>query len=159
MHDLILATASSFAVQVESRSGTLTSDLRAEDDAALGDPIHLGNVLRSVLDNANKYSPGAPRIHIHTECIDTKLVVRITDHGTGIPSEHLDRVFGKFYRVPTGNVHDVKGFGLGLSYVKLIMEAHGGEVTLASSHGAGTTVTLSLPRIAASSGQPAEPHS
>jgi two-component system, OmpR family, phosphate regulon sensor histidine kinase PhoR len=152
MHDLIRTTASSFGVQVEARGGMLTTDLRANDDIVYGDTIHLGSVLRSVLDNANKYSPTAPRIHLSTERNERMFVVRIADHGIGIAPEHQDQVFEKFYRVPKGNLHDVKGFGIGLSYVKLITEAHNGTVKLDSTAGIGTTVTLSLPLCSVSVG-------
>ncbi len=145
MHDLMRTTVAAFALQVEARGGTLTLDLAAEDDLLSGDSVHLGNVLRGVLDNANKYSPAVPAIVVRSERRESMFVLQVSDKGIGIPPEHQKRVFEKFYRVPKGNLHDVKGFGIGLSYVKLIVEAHGGMVALESIPGGGTTVTLKLP--------------
>ena len=149
MHELIRTTLAAFLVQVEARKGTLTPELFADDDLVSGDSVHLGNVLRSILDNANKYSSASPRIRLHTERQDSMFVVRVSDSGIGMAPEHHERVFEKFYRVPTGNLHDVKGFGIGLSYVKRILEAHNGTVRLDSAIGAGTTVTLSIPLLRA----------
>jgi signal transduction histidine kinase len=145
MHELIRATTDAFAVQVEARGGSLSIDLRADADCINGDGIHLANVLRNILDNANKYSPDAPHIRLCSERRQSWFVVQIADAGIGVPPEYHERVFDKFYRVPKGNLHDVKGFGIGLSYVKLIMQAHGGAAQLESTPGVGTTVTLSLP--------------
>jgi signal transduction histidine kinase len=145
LHALIATICDAFLVQVESRGGTLTTVWNADNDLINGDPVHLGNVLRSLLDNANKYSPDAPRLEVHTRRLDSLFMIDIIDNGTGIPPEFLNKVFDKFFRVPKGNVHDVKGFGIGLSYVQLIVEAHGGSVALRSAVGKGTTVTLSLP--------------
>jgi two-component system phosphate regulon sensor histidine kinase PhoR len=145
MHELIRATAGAFALQVEARGGTLLLDLAALKDLVAGDSVHLGNVLRSILDNANKYSPATPAIHVTTESGDAMFVVHVTDKGIGIQADHQKRVFEKFYRVPKGNLHDVKGFGIGLSYVKLLVEAHGGKVSLGSVPGEGTTVSVALP--------------
>jgi two-component system phosphate regulon sensor histidine kinase PhoR len=145
MHDLIRTTAGAFALQVEARGGTLALDLAADDDLVNGDPVHLGNVLRSILDNANKYSPAVPVIVVRSGRQEAMFIVQVSDRGIGIAAEHQKRVFDKFYRVPKGNLHDVKGFGIGLSYVKLLVEAHGGTVSLESAPGGGTTVTLTLP--------------
>lgn len=145
IHDLIRVTADAFALQVEARGGTLSLDLTAEHDLVCGDSVHIGNVLRSILDNANKYSPATPAITVRSEQRDAMLFLQLSDRGIGIPPEHQKRVFEKFFRVPTGNLHDVKGFGIGLSYVKLLVEAHRGTVSLESTLGEGTTVTLALP--------------
>jgi two-component system, OmpR family, phosphate regulon sensor histidine kinase PhoR len=145
MHELIRTTTDAFAVQVEARGGTLAIDLRADADCINGDGVHLANVLRNILDNANKYSPDTPHIRLSSERTQSWFVIRIADAGIGVAPEYHERVFDKFYRVPKGNLHDVKGFGIGLSYVKLIMHAHGGSAVLESTPGVGTTVTLSLP--------------
>jgi two-component system phosphate regulon sensor histidine kinase PhoR len=107
--------------------------------------MHFTNVINNLLDNANKYSPGVPRILVSTHNSDSMLVIRITDNGIGIRAEDLPKVFDKYYRVPTGNVHDVKGFGLGLSYVKLLVTAMAGEVRISSRFGEGTTAELKIP--------------
>jgi two-component system phosphate regulon sensor histidine kinase PhoR len=105
----------------------------------------LTNVINNLLDNANKYSPDAPRILVSTQNVDGNLVIRITDNGIGIQAEDVPKVFDKYYRVPTGNVHNVKGFGLGLSYVKLLVTAMGGEVGITSRYGEGTTAEVRMP--------------
>ncbi len=145
LHSLILKTAEHSTLEISSRGGVLTTDLKATRRTVLADTIHIENVVRNVLDNAMKYSPHAPKISISTENSHDAILVRISDEGIGIPREHQQRVFEKYFRVPTGNVHDVKGFGLGLSYVKLVTEAHGGKAALESETGKGTTVTLRLP--------------
>jgi len=145
LHTLILKTAEHASLEISSRGGTLATELRASRRTVLADAIHLENVLRNVLDNAVKYSPAAPEIRISTENVHDAILVRIDDHGIGIPREHQQSVFEKYFRVPTGNIHDVKGFGLGLSYVKLVIEAHGGKTALESEPGKGTTITLRLP--------------
>ena len=107
--------------------------------------MHVENVMNSVLDNAEKYSPGAPRIRLSTLNDDRWLVISVADRGIGIAAEHLQNIFEKYYRVPTSNIHDVKGFGLGLSYVKLVVGRHGGTVRAVSAPGSGTNVELRFP--------------
>ena len=145
LHMLITRIAEHVSLEVSARGGTLTTDLRAAVRTVLADAIHMENALRSVLDNAVKYSPACPEIAVSTENVHGTVLVRISDRGIGISREHQHSVFEKYFRVPTGNVHDVKGFGLGLSYVKLVVEAHGGNVALESESGKGTIVTLQLP--------------
>ena len=109
------------------------------------DPLHFSNVINNLLDNANKYSSETPRILVSTHNVGEALAIRITDNGIGIRAEDLPKVFDKYYRVPTGNVHNVKGFGLGLSYVKLLVTAMGGKVDISSRYGEGTTAELKIP--------------
>ena len=109
------------------------------------DPVHITNVLHNLTDNAVKYSEGTPVIVISTDISEKGLTIKITDEGIGIKKEHLKSIFDKFYRVPTGNVHNVKGFGLGLYYVKLIVESHRGEIHVKSSINKGTSFTITLP--------------
>ncbi len=109
------------------------------------DPVHITNVLHNLTDNAVKYSEGRPVILISTDISEKGLTIKITDEGIGIKKEHLKSIFDKFYRVPTGNVHNVKGFGLGLYYVKLIVESHRGEIHVKSSINKGTSFTITLP--------------
>jgi two-component system phosphate regulon sensor histidine kinase PhoR len=133
-------------LQLEELGGKL--ELRGVDPASIylsADPLHLSNILYSLLDNAIKYSPGAPVITVAVG-INTKRQINlsITDQGIGIDPTSQARVFDKFYRIPTGNIHDVKGFGLGLFYVQRICQAHGWDIQLDSEPGRGTTVTLAL---------------
>ena len=107
--------------------------------------MHITNVLHNLTDNAVKYSEREPVIIISTHVSEKELTVKITDQGIGIKKEHLKSIFDKFYRVPTGNVHNVKGFGLGLYYVKLIVESHRGEIHVKSTLNKGTTFTIRLP--------------
>lgn len=146
MHQIIRRAVTNFAVQVEQRSGTVTLQPNAGNAAVNGDPLHLANVIHNLLDNAVKYSPAVPAIVITTFDDGSGLGIRVSDNGIGIAKEDLPRVFEKYFRVSTGNKHDVKGFGLGLSYVALIAKAHHGTVAIDSTPGNGTTVTLTLPQ-------------
>ena len=107
--------------------------------------MHITNVLFNLLDNAVKYSKDEPRIVISTELKDEYLVVSVKDHGIGIQSEYVGQIFERFYRVPTGNVHDVKGFGLGLSYVKKIVDSHHGKIKVESAPNKGTKFMIYFP--------------
>jgi two-component system phosphate regulon sensor histidine kinase PhoR len=147
LHEVLLRASSSFALQVESRGGTLTTAFEATECVVSGDAVHLEGVIHNLLDNAVKYSPGAPVISIRSETGAGRITVAVADRGSGIPADYQGMVFEKYFRVPHGNRHDVKGFGLGLSYVKLVVGAHGGDVSLESAEGKGTTVTISLPVI------------
>jgi two-component system phosphate regulon sensor histidine kinase PhoR len=142
VHAVIASAAANFALQVETRGGKITTDLRATRHTIEADAVHLASIIHNLLDNANKYSPGGPSIVIATANEGETLVVRVKDTGIGIPAEHQKNVFEKYYRVPKGDLHDAKGFGIGLSYVKLLMEAHGGSIGLISETGKGTEVLL-----------------
>ena len=109
------------------------------------DKVHLTNIIYNLLDNANKYSPDAPQIHIRTENISTGVILKISDQGIGMDKEYIEKIFDKFYRVSTGNVHDVKGFGLGLSYVKSVIDMHHGNISVKSEPGKGSTFKVYLP--------------
>jgi signal transduction histidine kinase len=145
LHDLVARAAANSGVRVRERGGAVTNDLRAESHAVRGDAVHIENVLNSVLDNAEKYSPDAPAIRVATYNADGCVVVSVADRGIGIAPEHLPNIFEKYFRVPTNNLHDVKGFGIGLSYVRLVVERHGGTVRAESSPGQGTTIELKIP--------------
>jgi len=145
MHTVIRTAVGSAGLGVESRGGRITCALGAERHTMRGDAVHLANIIHNILDNASKYSPGAPVITIGTADDGSSLVIRVSDRGIGIPGEHLQRVFDKYYRVPTGNLHEVKGFGLGLSYVRLLVGAHGGTIMLKSRPDEGTEVELRFP--------------
>lgn len=144
-HALIRIAVGNVALQVEAKGGAISCELGAERSLVKADAVHLANIFSNILDNANKYSPETPAIRVTTSNRDGSILIDIADRGIGMTKENLEKVFEKYYRVRTGNVHDVKGFGLGLSYVKLMMEAQGGEVSLSSDPGTGTSVRLKLP--------------
>jgi two-component system phosphate regulon sensor histidine kinase PhoR len=146
LHELIADVTTAVSLQVEHAGGSLTCDLRAVDARVTCDKLHVSNIVHNLLDNAMKYSREAPVIHVSTFDRSGEIVVRVEDEGIGVSPEEQKHVFQKYYRVPTGRRHDVKGFGLGLSYVKLMVEAHGGRVALESPPGKGTRVEFTLPR-------------
>jgi len=144
IHQLIEKSLPAFQLVIDQRSGVLTNELKASNSVVFGDKVHLTNVIYNLLDNAIKYSPEAPMIMIKTSSSNSKFILEITDNGKGMTKEHTRQIFDKFYRVPTGSVHDVKGFGLGLYYVREIIKAHKGKVSVSSSVGAGSTFKVEL---------------
>lgn len=148
VHDLIEKVLNNLSVQLERRNGDLALDYQASFENVNGDPVHLTNVVYNLVDNAIKYSPDALKLGISTENVDNGIAISVSDSGIGLSREQIGRIFENFYRVPTGNRHDVKGFGLGLSYVKKIVEAHGGHVSVRSKKGEGSTFTVWLPLMA-----------
>lgn len=145
MHEIIEQAVANFSLQVERREGVLRMDLQAVKPVIEGDSTHIASVIHNLLDNANKYSPEKPDITISTRNVPMGLEVTVTDKGMGISKEVRKHIFDKFYREHTGNVHDVKGFGLGLSYVKAIMTAHKGLVDVHSEPGKGSSFVLTFP--------------
>lgn len=145
LHRLATDAAEYIGLQVEPRGGSVTTDLRAQPSTVEGDNTHLSNVINNLLDNANKYSPQSPEICISTRSTRKGISLTVSDKGLGMNSEARKHVFDRFYRVHTGDRHDVKGFGLGLSYVKTIVEAHGGSVSVKSELGKGSQFTVTLP--------------
>ncbi|MGB0431845.1 MAG: sensor histidine kinase [Bacteroidia bacterium] len=133
------------SIQVESKGGQINWALKAETDLVSVDELHIGNVIYNLIDNAIKYSKERIEIFVTTYAVKDQVFIDIEDKGVGIPKELLPRVFERFYRVPTGNLHDVKGFGLGLSYVKEMMQLHKGDVKVASQINKGSTFTLVFP--------------
>jgi two-component system phosphate regulon sensor histidine kinase PhoR len=113
----------------------------------LANETHFGNVIVNILDNAVKYSPDAPKIDVFTEVAKNFLIIRVQDQGAGMSKVVLKRIFEKFYREHTGDIHNVKGHGLGLAYVKKIVEDHQGEVYAESEKGKGSTFYIKLPLI------------
>ena len=107
--------------------------------------MHLSNVIFNLLDNANKYTTSQPEIIVESHNLKTGIIVTVTDNGIGMTKETQKKIFEKFYRVPTGNLHDIKGFGLGLSYVKTMVEAHKGTIKAESTLGKGSCFTISFP--------------
>lgn len=145
LNALIKSVVLNFELRVKAKEGELTIDLKAEPAIIKGDEVHITNVLFNLLDNAVKYSKEAPRIIISTQLEDDFLILSVKDHGIGIQKEYVGQIFERFYRVPTGNIHDVKGFGLGLSYVKKIIDAHKGKIKVESDIGKGTKFMIYFP--------------
>jgi len=145
LHQIINEVSSNILIQVESKFGNIIKGLSAATSTIVADRVHITNLIYNLLDNANKYSPVAPEITIKTENIKAGVLLTVTDKGQGIKREDLGKIFEKFYRVPTGNVHNVKGFGLGLNYVKAIVNRHGGEITAFSLYGKSTTFKIYIP--------------
>ena len=145
MHEIIRQAVEHLTLQVQKREGQILVDLNAQQAVMEGDPTHLSNAIYNLLDNANKYSPEAPEIHISTVNLNGGIEIHVQDKGIGISKENQKHIFDKFYRVHTGNLHDVKGFGLGLSYVKAIANAHHGNIEVRSDPGKGSRFSLYLP--------------
>lgn len=133
-------------MRVQAMGGKLYNELGVGIAPIWGDKVHLTNVINNLMDNALKYCDKTPEIHVRSYVQDEWVCLEIQDNGIGIKKEHISRIFDKLYRVPTGNVHNVKGFGLGLSYVKSIIDLHEGDVKVESQHGTGSTFTLKLKR-------------
>ena len=145
LHKVISDVIRKIAIQVEIRDGSITTDFKAMHPEILADKVHITNVINNLLDNANKYTPKKPLITVVTEDQQNGILISITDNGTGISKANQKKIFEKLYRVPTGDVHNVKGFGLGLSYVKFIVEKHEGKVSVESESGKGSTFRIWLP--------------
>lgn len=144
--NLVRQAVEKIALQVEKRNGSIELDLNIGDDPVYGDETHLTNVVFNLIDNAMKYCQSDPIIKIVTTSTSRSIQARISDNGIGIDKEYINKIFDKFFRVPTGNVHDVKGFGIGLSYVKKVIEQHHGTITVSSEPNAGTTFTMIIPK-------------
>jgi two-component system phosphate regulon sensor histidine kinase PhoR len=132
---------------IESVNGSLVVNVDKLPSTVELDEVHISNVLNNLIDNAVKYSPSNPQVEILARGQDQGISIQVKDHGMGMPKEALSNIFDAFYRVPTGNVHNVKGFGLGLSYVKKIVEAHSGKVHVKSKLGEGSTFEIYLPYV------------
>ncbi len=145
VHGILNKVLQTFEIQVKQKNGILRMDLSSENCMLKGDEVHITNVFYNLLDNALKYSDTDPLINISTEVKKSFIQVSFEDNGIGIRKEDQRRIFEQFYRVPTGNVHNVKGFGLGLSYVKRIIDAHEGEIKVDSRFGEGTVFKVYLP--------------
>ena len=145
LHALLTECIKSINIQIENKQGDLKLNLRAERYIILGDKTHFANALQNLIDNAIKYSKEKPELLIETSNVNKNILIVISDKGIGIEKEYHKKVFDKFFRVPTGYVHNVKGFGLGLAYVKKMVELHKGIIELESEKGKGTTFTITLP--------------
>jgi two-component system phosphate regulon sensor histidine kinase PhoR len=146
-HEIIKESLKYISIQIENKQGNLELNLDADNFVVVGDRTHLTNALCNLVDNAIKYSKDVPELSVKTKNIDQNLIVVISDKGIGIEKIYQKKVFDKFFRVPTGDVHNVKGFGLGLAFIKRIVELHGGSIDLRSEVGVGTTFTITVPHV------------
>jgi len=145
LHEVIEEAIQSIELQVEKRGGKITCNLMAKNPVATSDQSHFANVVYNLLDNANKYSVNAPEITISTLNKENGVVVSVEDQGPGMTKAVQNRIFERFYRQPSGNIHNVKGFGLGLSYVKAVLEANQGYIQVQSEPGRGSRFELFVP--------------
>lgn len=145
VHESIRQSIERFNLALNEKQGDLSFDLNAKESSIYADKVHLSNIIANLIDNAIKYSNEKPVININTQNIKNGILINVKDNGIGMSKEAQKQVFNKFYRVPTGNQHDVKGFGLGLNYVKIMVEAHKGSITLESELGKGSRFKVFLP--------------
>lgn len=134
-----------FALQLEEKNGKTDLHLNAENDLIYVDEVHFSNLINNLVDNAVKYSKENLVITVTTKLSGKYMIIQVQDNGIGMSRETVKRVFEKFYRAHTGNVHNVKGFGLGMSYVKSVIDAHEGRIKVSSTVGRGSTFTVEVP--------------
>ncbi|WP_460572762.1 sensor histidine kinase [Flaviaesturariibacter terrae] len=146
-HQIIQDVANNFMLRLQEKGGSLELQLNAANPVIFADEVHFSNLVNNLMDNAVKYSKDnvPPRIALTTSADDRRFYIRIEDNGIGMNRETLKRIFEKFYRAHTGNIHNVKGFGLGLSYVKSVVEAHQGHIKAESTLGKGSAFTMDFP--------------
>lgn len=145
IHDIISTAINNTQLLISQRGGVINTSLLAQNFKIVGDRVHLTNIVFNLIDNAIKYTQGVPEITVKTENTEDGIRISVKDNGIGISKENQRKIFDKFYRVPTGNVHNVKGFGLGLSYVLAVVEKHAGKVEVQSELGKGSTFMITLP--------------
>jgi two-component system, OmpR family, phosphate regulon sensor histidine kinase PhoR len=144
---LVSEALNSVKLLVDEKNGSVTLDLSGENCLFVADKVHMTNAIANLLTNALKYSVESPEIHIRTYQQNDHIVLEVSDKGIGIPLKYQKFIFDKYYRVPTGDVHNTKGFGIGLSYVKSIVTAHKGKIIVTSEPGKGSTFTLIFPKM------------
>ena len=147
IHELIEHILDTFVLQLDDKNGEVELKLNAQDDLLKIDSAHFTNMFSNLIDNAIKYSNENVRIKVTTHITQRNFIISVQDNGIGMSKESSKRIFEKFYRAHTGNVHNVKGFGLGMSYVKMVVDAHKGKIKVDSTIGKGTTFILEIPRI------------
>ncbi len=147
LHVLITRTIVSFNIRLKNKKGQIHLELNAVNPSISVDENHLTNVLFNLIDNSLKYNSRNPEITIITNTAKNKLILQVVDNGIGIPKEYYKKIFRKFYRIPTGNIYNVEGFGLGLSYVRRIISAHGWNIKVQSKEGEGSRFIIYIPVI------------
>jgi len=147
LHETIKKVVDNFSLQLEDKKGKVELALNANDDLVEGDEVHLSNTVNNLVDNALKYAKDdvPPLVKLTTNTTAKNFILKIEDNGIGMNRETLKKIFERFYRAHTGNIHNVKGFGLGLSYVETMVEAHGGDIKAESTLGKGSTFTIEIP--------------
>ncbi len=145
LHEIIHTVVRNFDLQIKNRNGEFVLNLEADEPQAVVDEMHFINVLSNLVDNAIKYCGNDPRIIISTRRTNTDIELFVEDNGIGMARDQMKKIFEKFYRIPTGNIHNVKGFGLGLSYVKRILEEHGASIHVDSQIDKGTKFSIFIP--------------
>ncbi len=138
VNDIITNVVDSMSLQLDKKNATVTLALNAIKSTIIADELHLSNVIFNLIDNANKYSPNHPEIKLSTENIGEKIIIKIADKGIGMNRDQQKKIFEQFYRIPTGNLHDVKGFGLGLSYVSNMVKRMNGSINVRSEKDKGS---------------------
>jgi two-component system phosphate regulon sensor histidine kinase PhoR len=145
VNDVIIDCINNFTIHIQERQGNINSELNAQQSIIKADQQHLTNVINNLLDNANKYSPENPEITVKSNNLNGKIYIEVEDKGIGISKENQGDVFKKFHRLQTGNIHDAKGFGIGLFYVKTMIENMGGKIDLKSELDKGSSFIISFP--------------
>jgi two-component system, OmpR family, phosphate regulon sensor histidine kinase PhoR len=147
LHEIIQDVSDNFMLRLQEKQGSIELHLDAENDLIDGDEVHISNLVNNLMDNAVKYSKETvpPRIVLNTSSTDKRFILTMEDNGIGMNRETVKRIFEKFYRAHTGNIHNVKGFGLGLTYVKTVVEGHDGNIKAESTLGKGSCFTIDLP--------------
>ena len=145
IHSIIETAAMHGNLQLQSKNGSVETDFQAIESKIEGDETHISNIIHNLLDNAIKYTPDHPQIVISTSNRNNGIEITVADNGIGMTKDAKKLIFDKFYRVHTGNLHDVKGFGLGLSYVKAIVTAHKGRIDVESELGKGSKFIIFIP--------------
>jgi two-component system phosphate regulon sensor histidine kinase PhoR len=144
-HSVISGVVDNFRLQLEDKRGKIELTLNAKEDLINADEVHFTNLVSNLIDNAIKYSKEELQIRVYTHCTHKHFIFRVEDNGIGMSKESVKRIFEKFYRAHTGNIHNVKGFGLGMSYVKTVVDAHRGRIKVDSTLGKGSVFTVEVP--------------
>jgi two-component system, OmpR family, phosphate regulon sensor histidine kinase PhoR len=145
LNEIISNVINNIRLQVEKKGGIIYTNFNGTSTTLLADKVHITNVFYNLLDNANKYTPDNPIIKVDIEKTTSAIFVSIEDNGIGISKANQKKIFEHLYRVPTGNIHNVKGFGLGLAYVKMIIEKHNGKIIVESELKKGSKFTVMIP--------------